>query len=64
MHMLAEQDEWLEAHCRGPYLAGPAITIADLTWFPTCVFMEFMLPRFFGWPQLFDANATAPTAEY
>ena len=23
--------------------------------------MEFMLPRFFGWPALFDPNAQTPT---
>lgn len=51
------QLHWLEAQAGakgGPHLAGEQLTLADLTWFPTCVFMEFMLPRFFGWPQLFD----------
>ena len=27
------------------------MTHADLTWFPTCVFMEFMLPKSFGWSE-------------
>jgi len=56
---------WLEAELArqaadGPYMLGNALTLADLTWFPTCVFMEFMLPRVFGWPQLFDPAAAAP----
>lgn len=57
------QLHWLEAEASktgGPHLLGDQLTLADLTWFPTCVFMEFMLPRFFGWPQLFDPQATAP----
>ena len=45
----------------GGYLVGDQLSLADLTWFPTAVFMEFMLPRFFGWPALFDPNAQTPT---
>ena len=58
---------WLEAQVSavhaaegGTNLLGPLLTLADFTWFPTCVFMEFMLPRVFGWPELFDPAATAP----
>jgi glutathione S-transferase len=41
---------WLEHTARcSPYLAGKRLTHADLTWFPTMVYMEFMLPRSFGW---------------
>ena len=59
------QMSWLEAEAGramasrgGAHLLGDQLTLADLTWFPTCVFMEFMLPRVFGWPQLFDPPAT------
>ena len=60
-----KQLSWLEAEVQkeargGPHLLGAQLTLADLTWFPTCVFMEFMLPRVFGWPALFDPQATSP----
>ena len=60
-----KQLSWLEAQVQkeargGPHLLGAELTLADLTWFPTCVFMEFMLPRVFGWPALFDPQATHP----
>ena len=48
------QLSWLEAHLErrgGPYLAGATVTHADMTWHPTCVFMEYMLPLVFGWPE-------------
>lgn len=59
------QLNWLEAEVTklssgGPHLLGEQLTLADLTWFPTCVFMEFILPRFFGWPHLFDPDTTQP----
>jgi len=60
---LWQQMCWLEAHLAkggGPHLCGEALTLADLTWFPTCVFMEYMLPRNFGWPHLFNASTTVP----
>mmetsp|Transcript_5730 Transcript_5730/g.11258 ORF Transcript_5730/g.11258 Transcript_5730/m.11258 type:complete len:604 (+) Transcript_5730:71-1882(+) len=60
---LWRQLSWLEAEAQkmqGPHLLGEQLTLADLTWFPTCVFMEFMLPRVFGWPRLFDPAATEP----
>ena len=57
---------WLEEQVAakaslGPYLMGEQLTLADFTWFPTCVFMEYMLPRFFGWPQLWGDNQRTPT---
>ena len=57
-----KQLHWLEAACEegGAYMLGSQLTLADLTWFPTCTFMEYMLPRVFGWPQLFDLLATDP----
>merc|ERR1719230_1236425 len=58
------QLNWLEGEAAaapgGPHLLGTQLTLADLTWFPTAAFMEFMLPRVFGWPKLFDPHATAP----
>lgn len=48
---LYEQLLWLEGQLRLPYMAGSQMTHADLTWFPTIVFMEFMLPKSFGWSE-------------
>ena len=39
---------------------GEQLTLADMTWFPTCTFMEFMLPSVFGWPRIFDPEADSP----
>lgn len=47
---LFDQLCWLESQARLPYLAGN-LSHADLTWFPTFNFMEFMLPRSFGWSE-------------
>jgi glutathione S-transferase len=44
---------WLESQVRLPYMAGDRITHADLTWFPTAVFMELLLPFCFGWSRIF-----------
>ncbi|GHP01387.1 hypothetical protein PPROV_000014300 [Pycnococcus provasolii] len=55
-----KQLSWLEANLKGPYLAGAAISLADFTWFPTAVFMEFMLPRVFGWPNVFHEHDAYP----
>lgn len=56
---------WLEMEVAevagdGPYMLGSSPSLADFTWFPTCVFMEFMLPRVFGWPQLFEPGLRTP----
>eukprot|EP00416_Gambierdiscus_australes_P019441 CAMPEP_0171060630 /NCGR_PEP_ID=MMETSP0766_2-20121228/3953_1 /TAXON_ID=439317 /ORGANISM="Gambierdiscus australes, Strain CAWD 149" /LENGTH=332 /DNA_ID=CAMNT_0011516231 /DNA_START=87 /DNA_END=1085 /DNA_ORIENTATION=- len=48
-----KQLAWLNGEIIGPYLVGDEITLADLTWFPTTIFMEFMLPRVFRWPNMF-----------
>jgi len=29
------------------------MTHADITWFPTCIFMELLLPYVFGWAAIF-----------
>ena len=53
---------WLEAEVaktadEGPHMVGSSLSLSDMTWFPTCVFMEFMLSPVFGWPQLFRLAA-------
>merc|ERR1712167_486160 len=59
------QLNWLEAEAAkasvsGPYLMGDQLTLADMTWFPTCAYMEYLLPKLFGWPALFDPAAVTP----
>lgn len=44
---------WLEETIKLPYMAGERITHADITWFPTCIFMEVLLPYVFGWAPIF-----------
>lgn len=54
---------WLESTTTeygGAYLGGAEITHADLTWFPTAVFMEYMLPRVFGWCPVFRESTHFP----
>jgi len=53
-----KQLTWLEENMTTPYLSDEKITLADFTWFPTAIFMEFMLPRVFGWPDIFDVAAS------
>ena len=55
-----KQLTWLEDQVQGPYLAGDEITHADITWYPTTIFMEFMLPKAFGWPQIFHETEHFP----
>ena len=43
----------------GGYLAGPEVTLSDMTWHPTAVFMEHMLPKF-GWPDIFGPGSPFP----
>ena len=42
-----------------PCLAGAQLSLADLTWFPTAVFMKFLLPRALGWDDVF-AEGSSP----
>ena len=52
---------WLEENkVEGPCLCGADLTLADLTWMPTCVFMEFLLPRVFGWADPFGDASPFP----
>lgn len=44
----------------GPYLTGDQVTLADFTWYPTIIFMEFMLPRVFGWKDIFYEDVHLP----
>mmetsp|Transcript_29120 Transcript_29120/g.47796 ORF Transcript_29120/g.47796 Transcript_29120/m.47796 type:complete len:238 (+) Transcript_29120:1-714(+) len=44
---------WLEETIKLPYMAGERITHADITWYPTCIFMEVLLPYVFGWAPIF-----------
>lgn len=44
---------WLEGVTKGPYLAGNFLSMADFSWFPTAVFMEFLLVHVAEWPALF-----------
>lgn len=55
-----KQLTWLEGQVKGPYMAGERVTHADMTWFPTVVFMEFMLPRVFSWPAVFHETEHFP----
>jgi glutathione S-transferase len=60
---LWKQLSWLEGVQDGPYLAGNSLSLADLTWFPTAVFMEYLLPRSLGWDPVFvaaGAEASSP----
>ena len=50
---LFQQLVWLEGMAQGPFLVGGRITHADITWFPTAVFMELLLPRVFDWTPVF-----------
>lgn len=47
---------WLEGFIseEGPYMCGENQTLADFTWFPTVIFMEYMLPRVYAWPDVFN----------
>jgi len=51
---------WLEATAKLPYLAGERITHADISWFPTCIFMEVLLPYVFGWVPIFYETTNFP----
>jgi glutathione S-transferase len=41
----------------GPFIAGTEKSTADAALFPTFIFIEFLLPKYFGWR---DAFAKAP----
>ena len=45
--------ETLASRSDGPFLLGSELTFADCTWFPSFIFMTFILPRYFGWGDVF-----------
>lgn len=50
---LVKQLDVLDSICVGPYIAGPSITAGDSALLPTFVFLTFILPRYFGWQDVF-----------
>lgn len=53
---LVKQLDVLEGLCVGPYFAGPEVTAADSALMPTFVFLTFILPRYFGWSDVFSGR--------
>eukprot|EP00877_Chromochloris_zofingiensis_P012564 jgi/Chrzof1/7561/Cz02g28140.t1 len=53
LQQLAFQLDVLEGICVGPYIAGTSITSGDSALFPTFVFMNHILPKYFGWSSVF-----------
>ena len=51
---------WLEETIKLPYMAGERMTHADITWWPTCTFMEVLLPYVFGWSAIFYETIQFP----
>merc|ERR1712113_815885 len=49
-----KQLNWLEGNISPDEngMVDGQLTLADLTWFPTLVFMDYMLPRVFSWPDI------------
>merc|ERR1712157_211106 len=52
-----KQLTWLNGQIKGPYMCGDRVSLADFTWYPTTIFMEYMLPRVLGWPDVFREEA-------
>ena len=46
----------LEGIVVGPHVIGDELSSADAAIFPTLVFMNFMLPRFFKWADVFKGR--------
>merc|ERR1712232_254108 len=55
-----QQLTWLESQIKQPYMGGARVSHADMTWYPTAIFMEFMLPRVFNWPAVFHETVHFP----
>lgn len=51
---IAKQLDVLEGYVVGPYCTGESMSYADTALVPTFVFMNFILPKFFGWPSLWE----------
>ncbi|KAL7468000.1 hypothetical protein ACHAXS_008224 [Conticribra weissflogii] len=58
---LYERLQWYEGNIKGnPFMAGEMISHADITIFPTCIFMEVLLPYVFDWSPIFYETAHFP----
>jgi len=69
MKELWERWTWLEDYSsqhagQSAYLCGNFLSIADLTWFPTAVFMEFLLVHVAEWPVLFADVQNGQTQDF
>jgi glutathione S-transferase len=51
---ISRQMDIIEHYCIGPFLAGAEMTYADTAIMPTFVFCNYILPRYFGWPTIFE----------
>lgn len=51
---IAKQLDIIEGLCKGPYICGPDMSYADTAILPTFVFCNYILPKFFGWPGIFE----------
>lgn len=56
LEQLDQQIDNLEGICVGPYIAGPDVTTADSALLPTFVFMTYILPKYFGWRDVFSGR--------
>jgi glutathione S-transferase len=46
---IAMQLDTIERYCTGPFMCGSEMSYADTAIVPTFVFLNYILPRFFGW---------------
>jgi len=46
---IAMQLDTIEQYCTGPFICGSEMSYADTAIMPTFVFLNYILPRFFGW---------------
>ncbi|WPT18001.1 Glutathione S-transferase F14 [Picochlorum sp. SENEW3] len=46
---IAMQLDTIERYCTGPFICGSEMSYADTAIMPTFVFLNYILPRFFGW---------------
>jgi glutathione S-transferase len=51
---IAKQLDIIETYCKGPYMCGSDLSYADTAILPTIVFCNYILPKFFGWPGIFE----------
>ena len=51
---LAKQLDVLEGYMVGPYCVGEDMSYADTALVPTFVFMNYILPKYFGWKTIFE----------